>query len=389
MTVRAQFRIWAIAFVVTIVFLYLLSDILLPFVAGMAVAYFLDPVADRLEDRGMSRIWATIVLTLVFFVLLTLALILLVPALGGQLSALVEAWPGYMARMRDFVASLSDGALSGVLPDTSDLDHLSLSDVLGRFFSLGTGALQNLASRSIAILNFIGLLFITPVVSFYLINDWDRIIERIDDLLPRQHQARIRTIAKEIDKVLAGFVRGMGSVCLILATFYAVALELAGLRFGLVVGITAGLISFIPFVGMAVGLILSVVLALFQFMPDRPEMVLVILAIFIVGQVMEGNFLTPKLVGKRIGLHPVWVIFGLLALGSLFGFVGMLLAVPLAAAIGVLVRHAASGYRESTLYWGEAGRPSVAVDDEIRIAEAAAPVPPEDPSDYKETPNDE
>lgn len=355
----------------------------------MAVAYCLDPAADRLEKWGMSRIWATSLLTLIFFIVLTLSIVLLVPLIGGQLNALADAWPSYMTRARELAGSLSDGLFASFIPDTSELDRESLSDISGKIFNFGAGVLQNIASRSVALLNFLGLLFITPVVSFYLINDWDRIVAHLDSLTPRGQQARIRTIATEIDGVLSGFVRGMGTVCLILAIFYAVALEALGLEFGLVVGLIAGFISFIPFVGMAVGLVLSTVLALFQFLPDRPEMVLVILVIFVIGQVLEGNFLTPKLVGKKIGLHPVWVIFGLLALGSLFGFVGMLLAVPLAATIGVLVRHATSGYLESPLYWGESGKPPESIKEEILLAEAEPPQIRSDSKSENEATTDE
>jgi predicted PurR-regulated permease PerM len=372
-TVQKQFRVWAIAMAVTLVLLWLLSDILLPFVAGLAVAYFLDPVADRMEKWGMSRIWATSLITVLFFILFTLAIILLVPLIGSQISALAEAWPTYVARVRELVDGLTDGILSGFVGAQSTGEESTLPSISGKMLNFGTGLLQNIASKSVAFLNFVGLLFITPVVSFYLLNDWDRIIAHMDSLLPRGQASRIRTIAKEIDQVLAGFVRGMGTVCFILAIFYATALSIAGLEFGLVVGLIAGLISFIPFVGMAVGLAMSMVLAVFQFLPDRPEMVAVVFVIFIVGQVLEGNFLTPKLVGKKIGLHPVWVIFGLLALGSLFGFVGMLIAVPIAAAIGVLVRHATAGYLESPLYWGEGGRPiEEPVKEEFLIADTAA-----------------
>ena len=357
MNVQRQFRIWLIGLLVFLFLLWLLSDILLPFVAGLGVAYFLDPVADRLEKWGLSRIWATTLITVVFFFFLVLSVVLLIPLISNQMVALAHAWPTYMERARELTATLSDGALGDLLPAKDQMSSENLNSMSGRLLNFGAGILQDIAIRGVALLNFIGLLFITPVVTFYLINDWDRIIERTDAMLPREHADRIRTIAKEIDQVLSGFVRGMGSVCLILGVFYGGALQIAGLEFGLIIGLFAGLISFIPFVGMAVGLVLATVLALFQFLPDRPEMIALVVAIFIIGQVLEGNFLTPRLVGRKIGLHPVWVIFGLLALGSVFGFVGMMLAVPIAAAIGVLVRHSTQGYLKSPLYWGAGGPP--------------------------------
>jgi predicted PurR-regulated permease PerM len=389
MTVQRQFLFWFAGLLVTLLLLWLLSDILLPFVAGLAVAYFLDPVADRLESWGLSRIWATIVITVVFFFFLVLAILLLIPLASSQMVALAQAWPVYMDRARELFAALSNDVLGDLLPAQDQLSADSLEGFSGRLLNFGAGVLQGVASRGVALLNFIGLMFITPVVSFYLINDWDRIVDHIDGLLPREHAERIRTIFKEIDLVLSGFVRGMGSVCLILAVFYGGALQLAGLEFGFIVGVVAGFISFIPFVGMAVGLVLSTVLALFQFFPGQPEMVAVIVAIFIIGQVLEGNVLTPRLVGSKVGLHPVWVIFGLLALGSLFGFVGMLLAVPIAAAIGVLVRHATQGYRRSPIYWGAEGVPDLSDDVSLEdISEESLASPDGVPESSLQTSND-
>lgn len=345
MSVQQQLRIWLIGIIITALLLWALSDVLLPFVAGFAVAYFLDPVADRLESWRLPRLAATSVITAAFFITLVALIILLIPLLSDQLGALARAWPGYMERINNLVALWTGSQADDLLASSEGLSS--------RVMSLGANVLQDIAGRSLAVLNLVGMLAITPVVSFYLLNDWDRIVERIDALLPRPYAPRLRIIASEIDKVLAGFVRGTGTVCLVLAVFYASALEMAGLEFGLVVGILSGLISFIPFVGMIVGLIMSTVLALFQFLPDQPHMVGVIVAIFVAGQILEGNFLTPNLVGKNIGLHPVWVIFALLAFGSLFGFVGMLVSVPLAATLGVLARHSIDQYRKSALYLGE------------------------------------
>jgi predicted PurR-regulated permease PerM len=353
MTIRQQIWFWVALIATFLVLTRILTPILLPFVAGLAVAYFLDPVADRLEAIGLSRVMSTSIITFIFFIVLVLSVFLLVPLIAGQAVELADAAPDYITQVKAFTSKLIEGPLGRFISDSQDGATADALDGLRqKALEYGTGVLQDLARGGAAVLNFIGLIFITPVVSFYLLNDWDRIVAYVDKLLPRQQADTIRGLAKEIDKVLAGFVRGMGTICVLLAIFYAVALELAGLKFGLVVGIIAGLVSFIPFVGMAVGLILSLVLALFQFMPDEPVKVAIVFGIFIFGQILEGNVLTPKLVGKQIGLHPVWVIFGLLAFGSLFGFVGMLLAVPVAAAIGVIVRYFTSQYLKSPLYWG-------------------------------------
>ena len=195
---------------------------------------------------------------------------------------------------------------------------------------------------------------VVPVVAFYMLLDWDRMISKIDGWLPRDHRPVIRKLADDIDTALAGFVRGQVSVCLILGTFYSVALMAAGLQFGLIVGAIAGLVTFIPYVGALMGGVLAIGLALYQFWGDWLQIGLVA-GIFAVGQFLEGNIVTPKLVGKSVGLHPLWLIFALSAFGSLFGFTGMLVAVPVAAAIGVLVRFAIGQYLDSKLYSGHAG----------------------------------
>jgi predicted PurR-regulated permease PerM len=196
---------------------------------------------------------------------------------------------------------------------------------------------------------------ITPVVGVYLLLDWDRMIDRIDALLPRDHAPVIRRLAAEIDTTLASFIRGMGTVCLILGTYYAASLMLVGLQFGLVVGFIAGLVTFIPYLGAMIGGSLAIGLALFQFWGDWVSVGLVA-GIFVVGQVIEGNILTPKLVGKSVGLHPVWLLLALSIFGALFGFVGMLIAVPVAAALGVIARFAAAQYTQSPLYRGVSGQ---------------------------------
>lgn len=353
MTLRQHIWFWVGLVATSLFLLGILSDILLPFVAGMAVAFFLDPVADRLEALGLSRVLATTIITIIFFILLILSVLLLVPLIAGQGLELVEAAPDYIKAVKAFARNLLEGPLQRFMSGDEGLaSSEALAGLQQRALSYGAEVLQDVARGGAALLNFMGLVFITPVVSFYMLNDWDRIVAYIDKLLPRQHAETIRKLSSEIDKVLAGFVRGMGTICVLLAIFYAVALELAGLQFGLVVGVIAGMVSFIPFVGMAVGLVLAVTLAIFQFLPSDPGSVAIVFAIFIAGQLLEGNFLTPKLVGEKIGLHPVWVIFGLLAFGSLFGFVGMLLAVPVAAVIGVVARHFTAEYLKSPLYWG-------------------------------------
>jgi predicted PurR-regulated permease PerM len=215
-----------------------------------------------------------------------------------------------------------------------------------------TTFLQSLWSGGRALFSLFSLVVVTPVVAFYLIYDWHRMLRTADSWIPVNQRETVRQLAREIDAAIAGFVRGQTAVCLILGSFYAVALTLSGLNFGLLIGLISGVITFIPYVGSMTGLILALGVAVAQFWPDYSS-ILMVLGIFLVGQFLEGNLLAPKLVGESVGLHPVWLIFALLAFGYLFGFVGLLVAVPLAATIGVLARFALQRYRESSLYTGE------------------------------------
>lgn len=349
MTLKQQMRFWAIALVVFILFLVLLSNILLPFVLGMAVAYFLDPVADRMEEAGINRTLATTIIIGLFLILVILALMLLVPVIIDQVLGLLNNLPGYYQSLHDFFLPIIDRFVD--IPALQESEQLTKA--VGQYVGeavKGLGSLsKNIVGGGLALVNMVTLLVITPVVAFYLLRDWDHIVDRINGWLPRKNAVEIRQLARQIDDVLAGFVRGQSTVCLLLAIYYGVALMATGLEFGLVIGIITGLISFIPFVGAIIGFIASVGVALVQFWPDF-VMIGIVGAIFVVGQVLEGYVLTPNLVGEKVGLHPVWVMFGLLAGGSLFGFVGVLIAIPMAAVVGVLSRFAIDQYLQSPLY---------------------------------------
>jgi len=366
MTVERHLRFWLIGFAVFLVALYLLRGVLLPFVAGMAVAYLLDPVCDRLEAWGLSRTLATTVLTVLFLVVAVAAIVLLVPVLAGQVASLIERVPDLIEALRGQSARLLAIVEARVDPSMIERIEGAVAGSADRLVAWGTQFLGQVISGGVALANLISLLVITPVVAFYLLRDWDRIVARVDDCLPRGSVGVVREQAALIDRTLAGWVRGQLSVCLVLGTFYAAGLTIAGLDFGLVIGLLAGLLSFVPFVGAAVGLIGSVGLAFVQF--DDWGRIAIVAGVFLVGQVAEGNFLTPRLVGDRVGLHPVWVIFALLAGGALFGFVGVLLAVPVAATFGVLVRFLLQRYLESDVYGkkeepAEAAETAEAVDD--------------------------
>ncbi len=349
MTVRQQLRYWGIAAAVFFAALWGLGNVILPFLVGGAIAYFMDPIADRLERTGLSRVAATAVISVIALLIFVVLALIIIPLLIRQLGGLVNAAPTILNQLQGFLTT----HFPSILDDQSVVRE-TLAGV-GRTIQAKGGALAtSLLSSALSVINAVVFIVVVPVVAFYLLLDWDNMVARIDALLPLDHRETIRQLSRDIDTVLAGFVRGQVSVCLILGTFYSAALMLVGLDFGLIVGAIAGLVTFIPYVGALIGGALAIGLAFFQFWGEWVQIGIVI-GIFALGQFLEGNIITPKLVGKSIGLHPVWLLFALSAFGTLFGFVGMLVAVPVAAAIGVLTRFALSQYLGSRLYQGKTG----------------------------------
>lgn len=350
--VKAQVKYWGIAMLMLFATLWLLGDILMPFLLGGALAYFLDPVADRLQNLGLSRLLATVSITSgVIFIFMVLAF-LVVPTLIEQAVTLFNIAPQLVRDLQDFLTTQFP-----TLMDANSTLHKSLLALGDQVRNKGGALLQSVLNSAASLINIAVLLVISPVVTFYLLYDWDRLVATLDDLVPRDHSDVVRQLGREINLKLASFVRGMGTVCLILGTYYALALMLVGLQFGLFVGFIAGLVTFIPYVGALLGGTLALGLGLFQFWGDWMSLGLVA-AIFASGQMLEGNYLTPKLVGLSVGLHPVWLLFALSVFGSLFGFAGMLVAVPVAATIGVLTRFGVKRYKLSQLYQGTHGSDS-------------------------------
>ncbi|SEK74008.1 Predicted PurR-regulated permease PerM [Roseivivax marinus] len=343
---RSQLKYWGIAAAILIVVLWFLGDVLLPFVVGAAIAYFLDPLADRLEAWGCSRRLATAIITVGAILLFILLALLVIPTLVQQTTQLVQTAPELSRNLQNFLAQRFPDVLAedGVFRQTMTS--------LGQTIQERGGELLQTALTSARSLVSVLLLFvIVPVVAVYLLLDWDRMVARIDELLPREHAPTLRQLAHDIDDTLSGFIRGMGTVCLILGTYYALALMLVGLQFGLVVGVVAGFLTFIPYVGAIVGGVLAIGLALFQFWGEW-YWIVAVAVIFQLGQFIEGNVLTPKLVGDSVGLHPVWLLLAMSVFGTLFGFVGLLVAVPVAAALGVVARFLVTQYKNSALYLG-------------------------------------
>jgi predicted PurR-regulated permease PerM len=351
MSYERRLLYWCLAGVVAVGLLYLLSPIMTPFVAGMGIAYMLDPAATRLVRMGVPRTAAAVIMTVVFFLGILAFLLLLVPLVEQQAVSFMQNLPKYVDALREQALSLA-ATLQGKL-GAADVAKLQgqLGEAATKLAGWLVGALAVVFGGSLAFLNALALIAITPVVAFYFLSEWPAFLKRVDGWLPRRRAPAIRDMAREIDRRLAGFARGQALVCAILAIYYAVALSLVGLDFGVLIGLFIGVISFIPFIGVFFGGLLSIGLAALQF--GTWSDVALVAAVFVAGQVVEGNFLTPKLVGDRIGLHPLWVVFALLAGGALFGIVGVLLAVPVAAAVGVVAERMLASYLASPLYHDE------------------------------------
>ena len=344
-----QLKYWGIAGAGFLALLWLLGNVVAPFLTGAAVAYFLNPVVERLVARGLPRTVAVVVIALAVAGVLALAAFLVIPPVVAQGAALVQAAPEGFAQIQRFMEARFPEAL-----DEGSALRQGLSAAGEAIQSRGLALAEGVLSSARGLLGVVIFLVVAPVVAFYLLLDWPRLLAAIDGLLPRDHAPVIRRIARDIDAAVAGFVRGQITVCLILAVWYASALGLVGLQFGLVVGMVTGMISFIPWIGAILGGALSIGLALHQFW-GAPVLIGLVVAIFAIGQFLEGNVLVPRLVGRSVGLHPVWLLFALSAFGALFGFAGLLVAVPVAAALGVVVRFLAGQYRDSTLYRGRGG----------------------------------
>ena len=346
--IRSNRIFWLAMFVFFCAFVYILRSVLLPFVAGIIIGYLLDPLVDKFTKLKMNRTWATVLVLVLVALILIPTLILIVNIIDSQISVFIAAVPSYVsAIVKKAEPILTD--LKDIFPtiDAEKIREYMKANMANNLKILGK-VLRSIITGGMAIVNLLSLLLITPIVAFYMLRDWDKFIEKGRSLLPLKSKESIEQQAKEIDRTLAGFIRGQLSVCVILGTFYAVGLHLVGLDLGLLVGFLSGIISFIPYVGTISGFIVSMGLAFAQF--NTMGQIAAVAGVFMVGQFFEGNFLTPKLVGDNVGLHPVWVMFALLAGGVLLGFLGLMIAVPVAAIIGVLIRHAIINYKKSHLY---------------------------------------
>jgi predicted PurR-regulated permease PerM len=345
---------WLIVLALLAIGLSVFRDILLPFVSGIVIAYFLNPIADGLQRRGMSRTVAALLIIGLTGVAVVTALILLLPMIMAQAKALAVTLPGDVDRLRASLEAFARDRLGGHYPALQAGVERLLADLQSGWANSLGQILPALLSRSFALVNIVSLLFITPLVAFYLLVDWHRMLETVSGWLPRDHVGTITKLASDIDISVAAFIRGQGTICLVLGALYAAGLSLVGLRYGLFVGFATGILAFIPVAGWVLGLLVALGLAVAQFGFALIPLAMVA-GVMIAGMVIDTAFLSPRLVGEQVGLHPVWLIFALFAFSYLFGFVGTLVAVPLAAAAVVLVRHAMGLYMQSDVYLGQAG----------------------------------
>lgn len=356
MKFQRQFVFWLGALLLLVLVLWLVREVLLPFVAGIALAYFLNPLADKLERLGVSRMVASLIMIAVVILSFVVLALLFLPILGTQISAFMQGLPGTITRLQTVLTDESREWLTRIVGDRVPDLNKSLTDIVTEGVKWMLSFIGSIWAGGQALFSIVTLLVIAPVIAFYVLYDWHKMIAKVDSWVPRRHRETVRNLALEMDRAIAGFVRGQAGVCLILGAFYAISLSLAGLNFGILIGVISGLITFIPYVGSLTGLLLASVVAVAQFWPDWQWIVL-ILAIFFTGQFLEGYILQPKLVGESAGLHPVWLMFALFAFGYLFGFVGLLLAVPIAAALAVLLRFGLNQYMASSFYTGGTAQP--------------------------------
>lgn len=339
---------WLTLFIMFCIFVYVLKSVLLPFVAGIVIGYLLDPFTNKFEKLGLNRTLSTVLVMLLVAVFMIPTFILLIGVIDEQLGQFISSVPQYITA---FVKKMEPffGELQEKIPSLqADKIREYIRGNLANGLKLMGSVIRSVVTSGFAIVNLLSLLLITPIVAFYMLRDWNKFIGKVDGLLPEHSKESIREQAREINRTLAGFIRGQLSVCVLLGAFYSIGLYIVGLELGVLVGFIAGIISFIPYVGSIFGFLVSIGIAFAQF--DDMKQVGYVVAVFAIGQFLEGNFLTPKLVGENVGLHPVWVMFALLAGGVLLGFLGLMIAVPMAAIIGVLIRHAINNYKKSSLY---------------------------------------
>jgi predicted PurR-regulated permease PerM len=359
---------WITMLAAIIAVVVLLREILLPFVAGMVLAYLLDPLATRLEQLGMNRLLATLAIVALFIAGVSALIAVSAPIIVHELVYFIENSPRYLRQLQALADDPQRPWLRKIIAEGINHAERSFSELAALAASWLASFLRSAWSGGRALLAVFSLVVVTPIVACYLIYDWHRVIAVIDHWVPPVHRETVRALAREIDSTIGGFVRGQSALCLILAVSYALMLTLIGLGHGMLIGFSAGLISFVPYLGSLLGVLVSTCVAIAQFWPNW-MLIAAVPAVFLIGQLVADYLLSPYLIGRRVNLNPVWLMFALFAFGYLFGFVGLLIAVPLAAAIGVLVRFALARYYASPLYAAAPPASSVLAGGECSPAE--------------------
>ena len=339
---------WMGALALIIGFLWLFKTILTPFILGMVIAYLLNPLVKKFYTKGIQRTSSAVIILVVFFTITTAIIAIVIPILAKESAELIDAWPGYTEQLFAMSEPYTVWLKDNINPQYIEDAKLFLKENVSKLLSISGGIANGLAAGGQAVLGMLTILVITPLVAFYMMREWPAITAWAENLIPRKHETMIKDIIRDIDVKISGFIRGQLMVAFFLGLIYAIALTIAGLNYGFLIGIISGVLSIIPLVGSIVGLLISVTVAWFQ--SGDLSYLAIIAAIFIVGQIVEGNLLTPKLLGDSVGLHPLWILFALMAGGSAFGIVGMLVAVPVAAIISVLFGFAIIQYKKTPLY---------------------------------------
>lgn len=326
---------------------YLIRSILSPFIFSLVIAYFLHPLVDRLSKKRLSRLAATSLIMGVFFIVFIGIILMIAPIVYAQSEALIIALPQYFQIVaHDIYPKIATTLNSVGIKMNSDLIQvIDKADLASKIFEVVQNFLLGAFSSSVAFINIISLIFITPILIFYLLKDWNLLAAKVHSYFPSKMAHAASAIMREIDEALAGFIRGQITVCLILGLIYSILLSIFGLNFGFLIGIITGILTFVPYVGALTGFVVAMLVAFFQWGFSFIDLVSIAL-VFCFGQILESNFLTPKFVGKNIGLHPVWIVFGIFVFGVLFGFMGVLFATPLTAICGVFIRHLSFEYKK-------------------------------------------
>lgn len=347
-----SFQFWAFFGIIIGGMFWLFSGILAPFIVGFVVAYILNPIVAKLEKRSIPRWVSSLFILSLFFIIVIISLLFAVPVLVHEMVDLIKSLPDVFASVQVwFKHTFPSIELPKSFEDIQEMDATIISEKMGSVLQISKNILGNVFQGGLAVVGFLSFILLMPIVAFYLLIDWNRLNQKINELIPQGNTKTISSILNEINQSLSGFIRGQLTVCFLLGGFYAIALSVIGLKYGFFVGVASGFLSIIPYVGSIFGLVASVGLAFYQF--GGWEYPLIALGIFVFGQMVEGNYLTPKLVGESVGLHPLWVMFALMAGGTLLGLMGMIVAVPVAAIIAVLIRYAIIGYKDSAYYKGK------------------------------------